>query len=194
MSLSYLDPSELPNYYDQRRVLQLASDTGSSAVIADLSNPASKPYLTVQSAIRSAASDIDSHCQQGKQYTRDILEGFITDAAANPSDEAKQKRVAILKQLCADLAFGILMSRRGYTAETLDQLAPRYDTALQTLERLKVGAQIFDTDAATSRGVPALVGIGSKGYRPQLYNRMFGIFEDTFGKGQNPFFGFGRWC
>ena len=179
MSLSYLTPAEIVTIYDSRRVLQLASDSGATAVIADLSNTASDAYAKVMSAIRFAASELDSHCQQGKRYTRSTLEGIIADALAAPSDEGKQKRAALIKQIVADLAFGVLLSRRGYVDETLNQMAPRYNVALQMLERLAQGIQIFDTDDAINRGVPASVMIGKNGYRPQNFNRLFGIFEDS---------------
>ncbi len=192
MSLSYIVPVELTLFYDSRRVLQLASDSGATAVIADLSNTASTPYANVLSVIRFAASELDSHCQQGKRYTRATLEAIITAAAASPGDEGLQKRAALIKQLVADLAFGTLAARRGYTAESLSALAPRYETALATLERLATGIQIFDIDDAILRGVPSQVQIGKNGYRPQNFNRLFGVFEDTFG-GINGTFPFGRW-
>jgi hypothetical protein len=193
-SESYLDPAELVTYYDTRRVLQLSSDTGATAVIADLSNSASAPYGRVLSAIRFAASELDSHCQQGKRYTRSTLEAIISAAAAAPADEGLQKRAALIKQLVADLAFGVLASRRGYTADSLKDLAPRYETALGTLERLANGIQIFDIDETITRGAPSVVQIGRYGYRPQANNRLFGIFEDNVrGPGAvNPYL-FGRW-
>lgn len=190
---SYLDPAELVLFYDTRRVLQLASDSGSTAVIADLSNAASAPYARVLASIRFAASELDSHCQQGKRYTRATLEGIVEAAAATPANEGLQKRAALVKTLVADLAFGHLASRRGYVADTLAQLAPRYETALQTLERLATGIQIFDVDDVIQRGAPSTVQIGRRGYRPQSFNRLFGIFEDTVGPNSvNPFL-FGRW-
>lgn len=193
-SASYLNPADLVTYYDRRRVLQLASDTGTAATIADLSDDDSAAYAFVLSCIRSAASDLDSHCQMGKRYTRATLEEIISDAVAAPTDEAKQKRAAMIRQLVADLAFGILASRRGYVADALKMLAPRYDTALVTLERLSQGFQIFDVDAAIDAGAPSSVQIGKNVYRPSQYNRMFGVFEDTRypGTGINPFL-WGRW-
>ncbi len=178
-SLSYLNPVDLVRFYDSRRVLQLASDTGVIAVIADLSNSSSAPYGIVLNAIRTAASDVDSHCQQGKRYTRSVLETFVSEAVASPADEAKQKRMALLQQLVADLAYGLLASRRGYTGDSLKAWAPRYETALVTLERLAQGFQIFDDDNSINAGVPSSVQIGKNRYRPTDSNRLFGIFPDS---------------
>lgn len=184
MSVSYLLPVDLLTIYDSRRVLQLASDDVSTpATAADLSNTASTPYAIVLNAIRSAASEVDSHCQMGKRYTRSILETFVSDAIAAPTDETKAKRVGLLRQLVADIAYGILCSRRGYTGDSLKAWAPRYETALVTLERLAQGFQIFDTDAAIAAGVPSQVSIGKNKYLPSTNNRLFGLFPD----GLNPF-------
>ena len=177
-SASYLNPVDLVRFYDSRRVLQLASDSGATAVIADLSNSASAAYGFVLSAIRSAASELDSHCQQGKRYARGILEDIIAAAVAAPADEVKAKRAALIQQLVADLAFGIMCSRRGQVADALKALCPRYETALVTLERLAQGVQIFDTDLAINRGVPASVKIGKNVYRPSRDNRLFGVWND----------------
>ena len=191
---SYLDPAALPLFYDERRVLHLASDTGASAKIADLSDANSAPYAKVLSAIRFAAGELDSHCQQGKRYARATLEAIVEDAESNPADEGYQKRAQLLKQLVADLAFGVLASRRGYVADALAQLCPRYELALQTLDRLAQGLQIFDVEGAITRGAPSSVRIGKNVYRPSAYNRLFGVFEDSFGGagGINPYL-FGRW-
>ncbi len=164
-------------------------------MIADLSNSSSVPYTKVQSAIRFAASELDSHMQQGKRYTRAVLEAFMSGAEAAPANEGLQKRAALVKQLVADLAFGVLASRRGYAGDTLAQFAPRYESALATLERLANGIQVFDIEGTIQRGAPSTVAIGRNGYRPQQNNRLFGVFEDTFGVGGlrvNPYL-FGRW-
>lgn len=189
-SVNYLFPVDLLTIYDSRRVLQLASDTGTVATAANLADTASTPYAIVLNAIRAAASDLDSHCQMGKRYTRSTLETFISEAVAAPTDETKQKRAGLVRQLVADLAFGILASRRGYTGDSLKAWAPRYETALVTLERLSQGFQIFDTDDAIASGVPSQVSIGVNVYRPSVNNRLFGIFPN----GSNPFGpNYGRW-
>lgn len=180
-SASYLLPAELVTggYYDERRVLQLVSDTGSDAVIANLEDDDHPAYIAAQRAIRWAASEVDSHCQRGKRYTRAALEAIVAAAEAAPADEGLQKRAAAILGLVADLAFGYLASRRGFAADTLAQMAPRYEAALLTLERLAQGLQIFDVDAALTAGAPSTVRIGRRGYRVGAYNRLFGVFSDS---------------
>ena len=177
-SANYLNPVDLVRYYDSRRVLQLASDSGATAVIADLSSSASAAYGFVLNALRSAAADLDSHCQQGRRYLRADLEAIIADAVTYPTNEIKNKRAALIQQLVADLTFGIMCSRRGQVADALKALCPRYETALVTLDRLAEGVQIFDTDTAIARGVPARVTIGKNIYRPSRDNRLFGVWND----------------
>ena len=191
---NYITPLELVTYYDKRRVLDLASDTGATAVIADLSSSGSAAYGFVAAAIRTAAGMLDSHCQMGKRYTRSVLEAIITAALAAPADEAKMKRAAMIRQMVADLAYGVMLGRRGYSADATKNLAPRYEEALATLERLAQGLQVFDLDANIEAGRPHAVRIGRLSYRPGAFNRLFGIWEDGIDGTlrTNPYL-FGRW-
>lgn len=173
----YIDPEDLLTYYDATKVLSLLSDdTAIPATAADLTNPASTPYAIAATAIRSASGDIDSHCQIGLRYTRADLESI----AADVSTETALKRSAPLKRLTADLAFGFLMARRGYTAEAMRALAPQYEAALMTLDRLANGIQIFDIDANLQASVPKIVGIGvnDEGSLTRA-NRLFGLWAGT---------------
>lgn len=159
----YIVPSELVNYYDQRRVLALASDTGTAAQVADLFNTSSAAYTKIVSFIRSTCSDVDSKCQQGRRYDRSDLEGMVLAATLNPSDESIQKRAALLKQMVADLVYGRLNANRGIGADQLKVLCPRYEEAEMMLEQLYQGARIFDLDAPKSAGVPSTVTINQNG-------------------------------
>jgi hypothetical protein len=192
---SYLTPAELPTYYDLRRVLELASDTGEAATEGDLGSTSSDAYAFVMSAIRKGASDLDSHCQMGKRYTRATLQTIISEALASPADEVLQKRAALIRQIVADLAFGIMLGRRGFSADAVGKLAPRYEEALATLERLSQGFQVFDLDDNIQAGVPSRARIGRLAYRPGAFNRMFGVWEDSYDgtlRGTVPYL-FGRW-
>lgn len=191
---NYIAPADIVTYYDSRRILDLASDTGEPAVIADLSDDGTAAYGFVASAIRTAAGMLDSHCQMGKRYTRAVLEAIITAALAAPADEAKQKRAAMIRQMVADLAYGVMLGRRGYSADATKNLAPRYDEALATLERLAQGLQVFDLDVNIDAGRPRAVRIGRLAYRPGAFNRLFGVWEDGLDGTlrTNPYL-FGRW-
>lgn len=187
MAATYIVPADLLQFYDSNRVLELASDTGTAATTAELSNSASGPYAVAIRAIRSAASDLDMHCQQGKRYTRADLEAVITAALAAPTDEEKQKRAAKIQQVVADLTFGYLMARRGYSAQQMDALAPRYREALVVLEQLANGTTVFDLDANLAASIPKRVAIGDRVYRPSLDNRMFGYWPDQTGADRSIF-------
>lgn len=189
----YILPDELPLFYDLRRILQLASDTDDTpATEADLSNTASDAYAFLNNAILSASSDLDQHCQQGKRYTRVDLEAIVAAANASPNDSALVKRAQPIKQMVADLAFGIMLGRRGFNSERLASLAPRYEKAQEALEKLALGILVFDISANIEAGVPDSAYFGVNNYLPSRDNRMFGVWCDTPQGPYGPSF-FGRW-
>ena len=193
MAATYILPVDLVTFYDSTRVLDLLSDTTTAATLADLSSSGSAPYALAILAIRRAAGDVEQHCQFGKRYTRETLEGIITAGLAAPSDEAKQKRMVALQSLVADLTFGYLMSRRGHAAAQMRELAPRYDEALAKLEKLAAGYLVFDIDANVAAGRPVSVQMGKNRYMPSLDNKMFGVWPDgPYGRTNDGYY-FGRW-
>lgn len=181
--VAYITPAEMLVFYDSNKVLMLASDSSTPATTTELANSSSTAYSIVYQAIQNAAGEIDSHCQIGRRYSRADLE-TIAEEAANPTgattaEQAQQvKRGAPLRRLTADLAFGFLMARRGYTAERMRALAPQYEAALMTLERLMNGLRVFDMDEQLAASAPSRVTIGSQVYRPSANNRMFGTWND----------------
>lgn len=191
----YLQPPELIVFYDKRRLLGLISDSGIPITEADLSTEASAGYQSVMKLLRSTSAMIDSRCQQGRRYSRTDLETIAYEArTANTSDtefEAKQKRFALLQQLTADLFFGDLISRRGYAAETMKQMCPRYEDALLRLEQLFDGVAIFDLDAPKNAGVPSVQTLSKNRLISTDFNRMFGIWPNT--PGQTSYGLFGGW-
>lgn len=191
VSNTYVEPDDLIVFYDTDRVLDLVSDTALGApraTVADLSASGSAAYRRALAIIQSAAGDVDSHCQMGKRYTRENLETIVNDYWDAPADQAKAKRARILQQIVADLTFGLLLSRRGYTGDQLRQQAPRYEEALKTLDRLAQGIQVFDLDANVNASVPVRVSIGLTSYRPSLDNAMFGIWPNwPYGRLNGPF-------
>lgn len=196
VATGYILPLELITFYDKRRVLQLASDTDDTpASVADLSVTSSDAYIFINNCILSASSDLDSHCQQGKRYTRANLEAIITAANAAPTDSTLVKRALLLKQLVADLTYGMLMSRRGMNSDRLATLAPRYEKAQEALERLALGITVFDLTDNIDAGVPDSRTFGTRVYRPTRDNLMFGIWPTDGAYGNPGYSGyfFGRW-
>jgi len=169
--VNYLTPSQFLDYYDQRRVLELASDTGTPATVGGIGT--NSILLT---AIRSASSMIDSSVQTGRRYERTQLEDIVTASNAGGATEAEKSRAEPIKRLCADLAYGYLNSRRGYSAAKLQELAPTYADALQRLNELSTGQRILDIDGPKNAGVPKRVPIGTQTTSLTQYNQMFGVF------------------
>ena len=171
----YITPADLASFYDSRRVLQLAVDSTTPALITDLSNASTPAYQTVNQAILTAASDIDSHAQVGQRYSPSDLNYLIINWQNNPTIPQYAKSAALLRQLTADLAFGILAARRGYAGDTLKMYAPRYEPALVTLERLAEGYQVFNLCAQLNASIPQIARIAGGVTRPSRWNRMFGV-------------------
>lgn len=187
----YILPAEILLFYDKRRVLQMASDDNDvPALETDLSNSATDAYQFVNNAILSASADLDMHCQQGKRYTRANLEQAIADANASPTSSGLVKRAQAVKQLVADLAYGLILSRRGMSSERVMSMAPRYEAAEAALEKLALGITVFDLDANINAGVPTTALIGLRSYRPSFDNPMFGVWYTSFGSDPRLF---GRW-
>ncbi len=186
----YLTPADMPLYYDVRRVLELANDVGDgSAELADLSDAGSTPYAIISTAIRLVSSEIDSAVQVGNRYARTDLEALISDLtdAVITADAtllaAAKKRAAILQGMVADLTFGRLMARRGYTAAAMIEQAPQVDQALKKVLDLSNGQRIFDLDAPKTAGRPTRAEIGTYvtgALTPVRNSPLFGSFDSTF--------------
>jgi len=178
----YLQNSEIFNFYDLRRIQELLLDDGSTPTQADISNVATAAGAQLYQTILWASSDIDSKCQQGKRYLRTDLEQIIQNAIDPPSGSSTQqieiyrKRAAQLRKLTADLTFGILMSRRGFSADKMRELAPQYEEALGRLQELYDGRRVFDFDAALAAGVPAAVKLAKNKIMSSSFNQMFGLW------------------
>ncbi len=156
---AYITNADVALYYDSRRLLELCSDSGTEETTLD------NAILT--ELLLAASAEIDANCQQGKRYAKATLEAMTGKGAT------------LLKQLCADLAFGSLMARRGFAADQMKVQAPRYEAALLTLEMLYQGRKVFDLDANINAGVPKVAVIGKNQIRGSQFNRMFGLWPDA---------------
>lgn len=167
----YITPTEFLLYYDERRVLQLLSDTGTP-----ISPGAVATSEVVLRAIRTASAMLDSSVQTGNRYQRAQLEDIVTASNSGSATEADKKRAEPIKSLVAHLTFGYIVSRRGYAAAKMQELAPMYAEALTMLNQLSSGLRILDIDAPKTAGVPRRVGIGTQTQSLTLTNPMFGVF------------------
>jgi hypothetical protein len=172
--MNYITNAELLNYYDSRRVLDLAQDVGVPLTVPELATAD-----VVTTAIRQASARIDSAVQSGRRYERSQLEDIVTAANALSATDAEKSRAEPIKGLTAHLAFGWLMSRRGYAAASMRELAPLYDDAEGQLNLLASGERVLDLDAAKAAGVPQSTGIGVSKLKYTQYNPMFGLFPSN---------------
>ena len=169
--MNYITPAELFLYYDKRRVLELCSDTGTPATEGSFST-----NTIALTAIRNASATIDSSVQTGRRYERQQLEDVVTAANAGLATEAEKKRAEPIKSLTAHLAWGFIVSRRGFAAKEVSQLAPMYADALTAVNLLSSGQRILDLDGPKNAGVPKRAGIGTSAVSLTAYNPMFGVF------------------
>lgn len=168
----YLLPEELPLFYDSRRVLELINDLGTgAATLSDLGTLGTPENLLVQSVILSVSAEIDSALQVGNMYARNDIEQImrLTETETDPELlRIALKRAHLVKQLTADLVFGRLLSRRGYTSAAMVEVAPNYPEALKKINELASGRRIFDLEATRLAGVPSTAPIGISAVNPRL--------------------------
>lgn len=184
--LVYLQNAEMRKFYDLRRLKDLLTDdgTGDALTTTIIDDPTTAAGDILWNAINWASSEIDAKCQNGRRYARADLELIVQEAIAPPPGstaaqiEGYKKRAAVLKKLCADLAFGFLAQRRATTADKLRELAPAYEEALFRLEELYDGKRIFDLDAALGATVPTRKKLGRLANLTTSFNRMFGVWPD----------------
>jgi phage gp36-like protein len=134
---SYASASDMLTRYDPRPIGDLVKDDGSRASPSTLLND---PVLAA--ALQDASGLVDSATLVGGRYSPGDLAGLA------PTDNT----TLFLKRLVCDLAYGLLISRRGYSrADQLAQ-APNYQEALALLEKLRAGELIFDIPDVINAG------------------------------------------
>lgn len=197
LDTEYLRPVEWVQFYDRRRLLQLLSDTGTAFPDSDLTNEASAGYAAASRMLTAASATVDARCQVGRRYSRADLEGIAQTGRSGAATGPDAKRFALLQQLVADLAWGNLLTRRGYAAEAVQAQAPRYAEALTLLEQLYQGVTVFDLAGPIAAGAPSIATLGANTIRGTDFNRMFGTWPDARGDPRFPippgFSGFWGW-
>jgi len=146
--MAFASPADLVLYYDERRISQLATDSGTPAT--DLDNNA-----IVLAMLARATEEILAASLVGKRYTATELQE-LADSETNGY---------FLVGLVCDLAYGYLVQRRGTGAADMDRQAPAFKKALTTLERLKAGDYIFPLTGELSQedaGTPDITGLDNR--------------------------------
>lgn len=156
--MAYATPEELLIRYDARRVADLVSDTGTRTT-----DPASSPV--VAACLEDASGMVESACRVAGRYTINQL--------VNLQGHTR----FLLTRLVCDLTYGLLVARRGYSANDMNTMAPQYKGALDMLEQIKQGDRIFDypgtdthnPDAGSSCGCSSCTSEIDYGSGPLIY-------------------------
>lgn len=142
--MAYALPSDCYSRKDTRILADLVLDNDARA--GDINNvplmqaalDISQPLLDI---LEDASGVINSFTLQGQRYSVADLQGLTGDDKA------------FLVWLTVSLAFGMLVLRRGNVKE--QDLPPEYKQALEALQRLKEGGEVFNVQAALDAGIPA---------------------------------------
>jgi hypothetical protein len=123
--------------YDVRRIAEYVQDNSDGAETPAKAN-----------ALIAAATDLLT--ELGYQAS-----DYITSAATVRNAYSEQDLVNIagstggggpmLRRIACDLWYGLLVARRGYSADDLGRLAPKYAEALKTCELLRNGDRVFSS-------------------------------------------------
>jgi phage gp36-like protein len=158
--MPYAASSDILARYDARRVGELVRDDATRASPSEL---ATDPVLTA--LLADASAIVDSAALAGGRYSADDLSALAADPVGGP----------LLVRLVCDLAFGLLVSRRGAPASDVDALAPRYKAANDVLEALRNGGRVLDVAGAIAAGQPVNTQVDSDvTLVTQFASRLFG--------------------
>lgn len=160
--MALADGDDLVARYDPRRVGELAGD-GSTP------DPGDVPTLpVVVAAMADAEDEVIAAFRTAGRYTLEDLD------APTPPDDGGTGR-SIVKRLICDLAFGLLVDRRGYAAGDEANLSPRVEQARLMLEQFRRGERVLDTDTHPPAGLPEAVTLPDAVNRADEAWRYFGI-------------------
>lgn len=147
--MSYAQPSDLIARYDARRLGDLVKDDGTRATASALLTD-----TNLQAALDDASGMIDAACQRGQRYTpTDLTNVAAGSDPLNPSLSLTNSQKLLIRLTC-DLAYGLLVGRRAFSASDTNSQAPRYAEALKLLDLLEQGEWVFTTAGALAAGIP----------------------------------------
>lgn len=129
-----VDSDDLIARYDARDVCDLASDTGSPVLLADLSANAK-----VAAARDDALGDVESALVAGQRYTVAQLEGLTGTALAH-----------FKRLVCGRTMYYLLCRRPAFDPDRLKAFDEWTETQLK---RLRLGENVFNLDDQKDAGV-----------------------------------------
>lgn len=156
----YTDTQTFINQYDVRRICQLLSDTGAPVTqVSVLTNPVLLQILYEATGIVAMAARV------GQKYSENNLESLGDVTGTIKADDGLQYGKTpsgnFLRRLVGDIAYGLIIARRGLSAEEMAEQAPTWPIAMGYLEQLRSGDRIFDIGGAPDAGLPNIQQLGS---------------------------------
>lgn len=146
--MAYITVTQFLRLYDNRRVSQLLSDTGTAVASGDLAT-----NNTLLDILEMASEQVAAAALVGERYTTLELSNLSLSSTAG----------YLLRRLVADLAYTQIIARRGMGAAELDRLCPAKKWCEEQLEMLRNGMHIFPgiDDTHAEAGLPAISDINS---------------------------------
>jgi phage gp36-like protein len=172
--MAHATVSDLLMRYDLRRIGDLVLDTDQRATAEELAGN-STAGVVVQTALSDASGMINSAILAGGRYKLEDLLAMTTDSKA------------YLKRLCCDLAYGLLISRRGYGGADLDAMTSRSKESEAILELLRTGERMFEIEKNEQASTPQQAQISKNiALFSQELDRYFGIRQSAANEYFNP--------
>jgi hypothetical protein len=147
--VALITAAQFLNFYDKRRINQYLSDSGSPLGSGEITDDENLAVI-----LGAASEEVLSAVLVGERYTTDQLEALSLE----------EETGFLLRRLVADLAYTIIVSRRGQGAADIERLCPRHAEAQKQLDQLRSGWAIFpgiDELLYAEAGQPAIVDTDS---------------------------------
>lgn len=172
--MAHATVSDLLMRYDLRRIGDLVLDTDQRATAEELAGNTTAG-LVVQTALSDASGMINSSILAGGRYKLEDLQAMTIDSKG------------YLKRLCCDIAYGLLISRRGYGGADLDAMTSRSKESEAVLESLRTGERVFEIEKNEQASTPqqAQVSKTINLFSNEL-DRYFGMRQSTANEFFNP--------
>lgn len=139
--MSYITPAQFLRLYDGRNLRDNLSDTGSPVVGSLDNNDNLLDALAMASEVVAAAALV------GERYSTTDLDNLAASTTVG----------FLLRRITADIAFAMIVARRGRSAADVDRLAPARAWAEQQLDLLRTGTHLFPgtEDTTAPAGLPS---------------------------------------
>jgi phage gp36-like protein len=160
--------------YDLRRIGDLVLDTDQRATEAELTGNG-LAGVVVQTALSDASGMINCAILAGERYLLADLRDMAPDSKA------------YLNRICCDIAYGLLISRRGYGGADLDAMTSRAKESEAALEQFRNGDRVFDIEKNEQASLPQQAQVSRKiSLFSNELDRYFGMRQSTANELFNP--------